>query len=255
MANTLFTGKVYHHFEVLASTNAYAQALLSKNKPAEGTVVRADSQSAGQGQFGSRWESAPGKNLLLSIIYYPSWLPLDRQFYLSMAVGLGVYDAAKLTIHSPAPVNIKWPNDVYVNSRKVAGILIQASLSGPVYNNATIGIGLNVNQLEFDKVLPNASSLAREIGVEFNLEEVENTLFECIEARYLQLKAGQHTAIKMQYEAVLYRKGRSGRYKLTANGEIFEGTILGTTEAGHLLMETFSGVTSFDLKEIQFLPG
>ncbi|HRI60574.1 MAG TPA: hypothetical protein PK228_12640, partial [Saprospiraceae bacterium] len=94
MTNTLFIGKVYHRFDELPSTNDWAAELLAKSKPPEGTAVRADSQSAGRGQYGSRWESAAGKNLTISIILYPRWLEVSAQFYLSMAVALGVQDAA-----------------------------------------------------------------------------------------------------------------------------------------------------------------
>lgn len=86
MTNTLFIGKVYHRFDQLPSTNDWAAELLAKSKPPEGTVVRADSQSAGRGQFGSRWESVAGKNLTISIILYPRWLEVSAQFYLSLSL-------------------------------------------------------------------------------------------------------------------------------------------------------------------------
>ena len=93
MANTLFIGKVYYRFDELPSTNDRAAELIAKSKPPEGMVVRADSQSAGRGQFGSRWESDSGKNLTFSVILYPTWLDVSAQFYLSMAIALGVHDA------------------------------------------------------------------------------------------------------------------------------------------------------------------
>ena len=97
MENTLFTGKVYHHFDELPSTNDHALELIAlahkgtaKSKPPEGTVVRADTQTAGRGQYGSRWLTQGGQNLTLSVILYPIWLEISAQFYLSMAVALAL---------------------------------------------------------------------------------------------------------------------------------------------------------------------
>ncbi|MCB0545397.1 MAG: hypothetical protein KDC70_17850, partial [Saprospiraceae bacterium] len=92
MANTLFIGKVYHRFDQLPSTNDHAAELIAKSTPPEGTVIRAASQTAGRGQFGSRWESAAGKNLTLSVILYPDWLEAGAQFHLSMATALALHD-------------------------------------------------------------------------------------------------------------------------------------------------------------------
>ncbi|MCB9316079.1 MAG: hypothetical protein H6569_08075 [Lewinellaceae bacterium] len=108
MANTLFIGKVYLQFDELPSTNDYALELLAKSKPPEGTVIRAASQSAGRGQFGSQWESQAGKNLLISIILFPKWLLASEQFRLSEATALAVWetimdalDSANLTADHP----------------------------------------------------------------------------------------------------------------------------------------------------------
>ncbi|MCB0573965.1 MAG: biotin--[acetyl-CoA-carboxylase] ligase, partial [Saprospiraceae bacterium] len=183
MANTLFIGKVYHRFDQLPSTNDHAAELIAKSTPPEGTVIRAASQTAGRGQFGSRWESAAGKNLTLSVILYPDWLEAGAQFHLSMATALALHDTVysivqnlpdesllkagepstvyrlPSTVHRPpSTVKIKWPNDLYLGDRKAAGILIQNSLSGAHLQSSILGIGLNVNQPEFDPSLPNPGS-------------------------------------------------------------------------------------------------
>ncbi|MBC7777220.1 MAG: hypothetical protein H7246_17440, partial [Phycisphaerae bacterium] len=133
MSNTLFVGKVYHRFDELPSTNDWAAQLVAqarshpplqgvggwtaKTKPPEGTVVRAANQTAGRGQLGSQWHSSPGENLLLSIIFYPTWLEAQAQFYLSMAVALGLNDVIgslghSSFGHSSLGHSIKWPNDL-----------------------------------------------------------------------------------------------------------------------------------------------
>ncbi len=280
MSNTLFVGKVYHRFDELPSTNDWAAELLApssaspphlggqgggaKTKPPEGTVVRAANQTAGRGQLGSSWQSSPGENLLLSIILYPTWLEAQAQFYLSMAVAVGLHDmlSSMVNLQSSIPnrqsqiVNrksIKWPNDLYLNDRKTAGILIQNSLSGSNLQSSIVGIGLNVNQLELPEDLPNATSLALAYGQKLDLDEVAERLFECLERRYLQLKASHRSAIKAEYEENLWRRGQPSRFVRIADGSEFEGVILGVTERGMLRVETSKGVEEFEVKQLGFV--
>ncbi len=263
MANTLFIGKVYLRFDELSSTNDYAGELLasgvsqtgninSKSKPAEGTVIRADTQSAGRGQFGSQWKSEAGKNLTFSVILYPAWLEISAQFHLSMAMALALHDAVSSLPSGALPVHIKWPNDLYVGDRKAAGILIQNSISGTDIQSSVVGIGLNINQLEFDPVLPNPTSLALSFGQNFDPEQLDDLLFECIERRYLQLKAGHRAAIQSAFEALLFRRGVESIFAETVNGQVFSGIILGVTDSGQLRVLTKQGERAFSVKEIRF---
>lgn len=252
MTNTLFIGKVYHRFDELPSTNDWAAELLAKSKPPEGAVVRADSQSAGRGQFGSRWESAAGQNLTLSVILYPYWLEVHAQFYLSMAVALALRD----TVHdqcATTPLTVKWPNDLYLGNRKTAGILILNALLGQYLQSSIVGIGLNINQTEFDSSLPNPTSLAMFFGKKFDLDEVAGRLFECLERRYLQLKSGQRAAIKADYEMALFRFGILSEFIRVADGSEFTGSVRGVTELGRLRVETGLGEETFEAKEIRFV--
>jgi len=273
MTNTLFIGKVYHRFDELPSTNDWAAELLAKSKPPEGTVVRADSQSAGRGQFGSRWESAADKNLTLSVILHPTWLEAQAQFYLSMAVSLALHDVVAeggggraegetpSALHPlpstlyllPSTLKVKWPNDLYLGNRKTAGILIQNSISGQHLQASVVGIGLNVNQMEYAPALPNPTSLALFFGKNFDLDELAERLFECLERRYLQLKSGQRAAIKAEYEQSLFRHGQPSKFIRTSNGSEFTGTIRGVTEAGRLCVETDFGEETFEMKEVRFV--
>ena len=126
--DTLFIGR--NHIEVpsVNSTNEYAPTLLSKSKPPEGTVISTQDQYAGRGQIGSSWESQPGKNISLSIILYPIFLPIAQQFLLNQCISLAIFDLADK--YFPKKTEIKWPNDIYVKGKKVAGILIQNTISG-----------------------------------------------------------------------------------------------------------------------------
>ncbi|MCC7465164.1 MAG: biotin--[acetyl-CoA-carboxylase] ligase [Saprospiraceae bacterium] len=272
MSNTLFIGKVYHCFDELPSTNDWAAEFIAlgqkgaaKTRPPEGTVVRAANQTAGKGQLGSRWQSKPGENLLLSIILYPTWLDAMAQFYLSMAAALALRDLAveaigrrmSLQPDESAPlsdvsstVKIKWPNDLYLGDKKAAGILIQNVISGANLQSSIVGIGLNVNQTEFPADLPNATSLALNTGTNFNPDELAERLFECLEKRYLQLKSGQKAAIKDEYETHLWRRGISSQYIRHSDHTVFEGVIQGVNAQGNLLIQTAEGIATFEVKEV-----
>lgn len=214
-------------------------------------MVWADSQSAGRGQFGSRWESAAGQNLTLSIILYPNWLEIKDQFYLSMTIALALVDTAKqhLGLPSAIPVTAKWPNDLYLGHQKSAGILIQNSLSGHQWVSAIVGIGFNVNQLSFPEMPIPPISMALATGHTSDLDAVAETLFECIERRYLQLKAGHRAEIQAEYENCLFRRGILSDFQ-RPDGEIFQGTITGVHSDGRLCIETTQGKELFGLKEV-----
>ena len=257
MANTLFIGKVYHRFDELASTNDYARELLAKSKPPEGTVIRAASQSAGRGQYGSRWLSTPGDNLLLSIILYPTWLSANEQFHLSEAVALAVLDVVRLQIkrRQGPPLlraTVKWPNDIYLDDRKTAGILIQNALSGFNLQSAVVGIGLNANQREFPPEAPKATSLSLTSGEPADLDALADTLFACVEQRYLQLKSGQTAALRSEYLQNLYGLGEHRTF-IRADGSRFEGAIQGVAEEGRLVIRTGAGEELFGVKEVGFV--
>ncbi|MCB0545078.1 MAG: hypothetical protein KDC70_16240, partial [Saprospiraceae bacterium] len=153
----------------------------------------------------------------------------------------------------PSTVKIKWPNDLYLGDRKAAGILIQNSLSGAHLQSSILGIGLNVNQTEFDPSLPNPGSLASAYGRLFDLETVADTLLEYLERRYLQLKAGQRQEISADYGDRLYRLDTPAQFA-RKDGSVFAGTVRGVGTDGRLRVEKESGETDiFDLKEIRFL--
>lgn len=265
MTNTLFTGKVYYRFDELPSTNDYARDLLAKSRPSEGTVVRAASQTAGRGQFGSSWITEPGANLTLSVILYPNWLKISDQFRLSEAVALAVRDTVSITVDGRrctvdgagptvhrTPYTIKWPNDIYLGDRKTAGILIQNTLSGNLLEASVIGIGLNVNQVMFPPGAPNATSLALATGSVFDLNQVGDALLECLERRYLQLKSGQSAELRAEYQAHLYGFGRLRNF-LRPDGSAFSGTIQGVQPDGRLVVSINGDVEIFAVKAIQMM--
>lgn len=251
--NTLFVGKVVISFAQLGSTNSFATEYLSKNKPSEGTVISTRHQFEGRGQVGSSWESEAGKNIAMSVILYPKFLSIAQQFYLSKSVALAVRDFLVNELPSSANVWVKWPNDVYINDKKIAGILIQNSIAKHQIKHSVVGIGININQIAFQSDAPNPTSLQLETQQNFNLEALNQNLYWHVEKRYLQLKASRWSSIDKDYHKYLYKKGILSSFKDVENNLIFKGTIAGTSANGQLLIATDDGLKRFDMKTVRFL--
>ncbi len=169
---------------------------------------------------------------------------------LTQAVSLGV--RAAIVPHLSEGVSVKWPNDVYAGTRKLAGILIQNAISGSRIQYSVVGIGLNVNQASFSAELPNPTSLALETAQTYDLETLTADLCLSIEQRYLQLKRGDHESLRRDYLQRLYRYGQPAHFRIP-DGPAFRGVISGVAESGHLLVEYDGRVAAFALKEIQFV--
>jgi BirA family biotin operon repressor/biotin-[acetyl-CoA-carboxylase] ligase len=189
----MIIGSEIMYFPELSSTNSYAIQLLGSGRPAEGTIVRAGFQTAGRGQPGNKWESESGKNLLFSIITYPSRIKAHEQFIISMALSLGVHDFVRSKIKG---CTIKWPNDIYVKNDKIAGILIENSLSGPRISYSVAGIGFNLNQEKFNGNAPNPVSLKLLTGEDYDPEITLSAMASFLDERYSQLINGEFRQIR-----------------------------------------------------------
>jgi len=228
------------------STNTIAMELGQLNSAVEGTLVITDAQVAGRGQRGGSWTSEPGKNLTLSLIFKPTFLKADQQFWLTRVIALAVADY--LSSKGKGSVKVKWPNDVLVDEHKVCGILIENSISGSSIQFSVVGIGLNINQLTFYKL--NATSLKQVTGFDYILENELHALLQVIETRYLQLREGKRDLLERDYLKNLYRLGEQHLF-ITSTGSI-QGTIMGVDSQGRLLLQTESGTQAYDLKDIRF---
>ncbi len=246
----IFVGKILHIFEELDSTNRYAQQLLLQGEVVEGTVIQAFSQTAGRGQMGSFWWSAKGENLTFSVVLRPHFLAINQQFSLNQAVALAIHDFLKTFIGTG--LRIKWSNDILVNEKKICGILVENSLQNNQIASSIVGIGLNINQLNFEN-LSTATSLAAICGQKYDLNDLRTELLDCLEARYFQLRAGRIKQLQKDYLAVLYRYGEDACYEKTATNAVFWGRIVGIAADGKLEIMHQDGIEAFGLKEIKFL--
>lgn len=229
------------------STNSEAQRLLQQRLHVEGTVVITDNQTAGRGQQGSIWASEPGKNLTFSIALKPKFLSPNFQFYLSMAVSLGLYDCL-LHFLPNETIKIKWPNDIMVNDKKICGILIENQVVNQRIDRSVVGIGLNINQRFFP--MPQATSMNLEYEKVFDLNTVFSVLLEKIEARYLRLKAGELEKLKRAYEENLYWRDELNEF--VVDNQTQQGIVKGVSEEGKLCVLLNGEPRYFVFKEIRY---
>lgn len=247
-ANTLFVGKNVVFVPECHSTNTLASQLSQNSPVSEGTVVITRHQTAGRGQRGNTWTVQPGLNLTLSVSLNPGFLAIKNQFFLNITTSLAVRDV--LVEHlSMADISIKWPNDILVHGRKICGILIENQLTGSAIQNSIVGIGLNVNQNNFE--LANATSMVLESKRQFDLQEIFESLMGKLEARYLQLRQQKYTVQKTEYLQSLYRRGE--RHHFEAGGATFQGEIVGVDEEGRLAVNAGNQMRYFEVKQIRYL--
>ncbi len=251
---TLFIGQNIFRLKVVDSTNNYAAGLLrqsgstERKKIFEGTLVIASFQEQGRGQRGNQWQSKDGENLTFSLILFPQFLKPSEQFFLNKIISLGVYDFLG-SLHVKK-IAIKWPNDIMVKGKKIAGILIENTLRSNEILSSVIGIGININQQNFEKI-PNAISLRKIIGKKADLDKCLEKLCGFIESRYLQLKTNR-TNIDKDYLNCLYQKNLTKKYKIKGIELVAE--ISGVTPAGFLILQKMNGEEIFcDFKEVEFL--
>jgi BirA family biotin operon repressor/biotin-[acetyl-CoA-carboxylase] ligase len=247
---TLFTGRLSRLLPETDSTNARMAEWIRHEPVPEGAAVRALRQTAGRGQRGAAWESDPGKNLLQSFVFYPTFVDAKCIFLLNKTFSLGVYDFVRDFLGEH--VSVKWPNDIYFRTKKVAGILLENTLSGPTLTSSILGIGINVNQHDFSPALPNPASFSSITGMAYTLDLLFNSLCASIERRYLLLRNGGHQKIEADYLEVLYGFGKPRTFE--SSGQQFTAIIRGVDDAGRLLVEQDQkDLLRFDLKEITFL--
>ncbi len=235
--------------EKLTSTNSYAAQLLTSKDLQEGTIVQAGFQTTGKGQIGSKWESEKGKNLIFSIILYPSMILPSEEFLISMTISLGIRDFLNRFTDK---CKIKWPNDIYINNDKIAGILIEHSLMSNKIKSTIAGIGLNLNQFSFLSDAQNPVSLKMITGLEHDLNLSLEELLSDLDKRYAQLIKGEYSKIRNEYKLQLYRFNEWSNY--SDSGGQFWGRIISVTREGRLQIENREGeVYEYSFKEVEFI--
>lgn len=240
-------GNVIKYRAALPSTNTLAMSLLSEGAT-EGTIVITDDQTQGRGQKGTVWKSSPGENLTFSLILRPQNIE-HRLFALTQVVAI----ALRETILESCPgeeVLIKWPNDILLNKKKVAGVLAESQWEGTSLKGSVIGMGINLNQVSFEEEISHkATSLALETGNMIDKKSLLWNLLDHLEKRITGLYRGDHPG--RTYLSMLY--GYQEPVKVRWEDEEGEYPVLGVNSAGHVAIQLSHGIRHFDLKEIEFI--
>ncbi|MBE9487889.1 MAG: biotin--[acetyl-CoA-carboxylase] ligase [Bacteroidetes bacterium] len=233
------------HLDTIESTNDFVR----KENLCD-VVVYAGNQTKGRGQRGNTWQSEPNKNLTFSFAVQPTFLDASRQFEMSMIVSLAVVDTLSIFgIDS----TIKWPNDIYVGDKKIAGILIENEIVGNgKFSRCLVGIGLNVNQKSFSEDIPNPISMKQSAGSIFDILEVLEEFIDAFKKRYAQLKENSSKAILDKYTSLLFRRGEF--YEFSDKEGSFKGKILGVGDYGVLLIQRQDNtISEYQFKEVAYI--
>lgn len=237
------------HIEETDSTNNYLKNLLLRQDVEEGTVIFTDFQTSGKGQKGNGWESERGKNLLFSVVLYPSMIKASGQFVISQIASLAVADVLSQYTED---ITIKWPNDIYRKKKKICGILVENDLMGDTICQSVLGIGININQEKFESNAPNPVSLRQITGKKYGLKKLLDQVVQNILFNYSVLKSDNINYIRERYARFLYQ--RTGFHLYSDGNHTFSARIKEVEDTGLLVLETEKGeIRKFTFKEIVYL--
>jgi len=220
------------HFQICDSTNDEAAKWAQEGAP-HGAVVRADAQSRGRGRLGRAWNSPADCGLYFSVLARPQKLALEHAARLTIVAALACARGIEEIIGRK--MNVKWPNDVVLNERKIGGILCEAHAKENEIDFAIIGIGINVN-FQRDDLPPNvkipASSLLLETRRRWELDDVLYAVGNQFDTLFDQLQSGAWNALREEFAARDILQNR--RVRVETPGEIYEGVSDGLDEDGIL---------------------
>jgi BirA family transcriptional regulator, biotin operon repressor / biotin---[acetyl-CoA-carboxylase] ligase len=233
-----------HHFYKIGSTNTAAMAAAADGA-AEGSVFLAEEQTAGRGRGSNSWQSPRSTGIYCSVILRPA-LPPSEILTLSLAAGLAVHGAIR-QVDSRVTPDLKWPNDVLIDGKKVCGILTEMNAEATRVRYIVVGIGINVNQASFPKELP-ATSLRLVTGSEWSRVELAAALLKSLDREYRQLledSDARDSILRRFKEHSSWVQGKDVR--IEENGSSlestsFEGKTEGLDARGFLLVRTAKGI-------------
>lgn len=237
LRGSLFASHLHHFFKI-GSTNTAAMAAAATGAP-EGTIVVAEEQTAGRGRGANSWQSPRSTGIYCSAIFRPS-LPPSEVLPLSLAAGLAVQEAIRQVDSRVAP-DLKWPNDVLIDGKKVCGILTEMNAEATRVRYVVVGIGINVNQHNFPKEL-QATSLRMVTGSQWSRVELAAALLKSLDREYrvlLENPNAREAILRRFVEGSSWAEGK--KVRIEENGSAFEGTTQGLDSRGFLLVRTPHG--------------
>ena len=224
------------------STNNFAAKLINQGLGSHGSVILAENQTNGRGQMQSEWQSETAQNILSSFIFEFSTVDSKTLFDVNNLVSIVLLEFLQLY---SLEAQIKWPNDILVGKKKIAGILVENKFLGSKLTHSIVGIGLNVNQLSFPN-LNAATSMQLETSQNYSIESLWFSLIETFLGS--ETKRGY---LKNIYKNNLFGKDQSRSFMIDNN--IVDGTIRGVDAYGRLALELEGKVHYFQNKQLKFL--
>lgn len=235
--------------DAIDSTNDFLKGMSAKQELENYTVVTAENQTKGKGQMGSVWNSEKSKNLIMSVFIKDLLVGVEEIYQLNVATALAVIQVLKT--FGIKNLSIKWPNDIMSDNFKLAGILIENSVKSDGSITSIIGIGLNVNQTNFEN-LPKASSMAVVANSNFDKEELVVLIVERLKANF-ELLGSNSQILWDNYLEFLFKKEVPMAFAIDGQ-KPFMGIIKGVSATGKLLLLLENeSVAEFGVKEIQML--
>ena len=234
--------------DTVDSTNNYAMAKVHAGMASHGMAWFTQQQTAGKGQRGKGWETEPGKNIAMSLVLQPEPLNAKLQFYLSAAIALACFEF--FSGYAGDETKIKWPNDLFWRDRKAGGVLIENVFHGKKWKWAIAGIGININQTNFDKSMKNPVSLKQITGKEFDTVALAKELYAMLMKNISELNAKSSEKILEDYNKHLYKLNNN--VVLKKDDINFNTVIKAVSPEGRLL--TVDAVDrQFDFGEVEWV--
>jgi BirA family biotin operon repressor/biotin-[acetyl-CoA-carboxylase] ligase len=230
------------------STNNYAMGLLRTNAAVHGLGVFAKEQTAGKGRRGKVWQSIKGQNIMMSVAIDTNGLLVPQQFEISVVAALATFDL--FFFYYKENLKIKWPNDIFLSDRKAAGILIENIIKGDVWQWSVIGIGANINQLDFEYMDNNPVSLKELTNKTYDVINLAERLKQNVLERYQQLKNNAFDKMMTEYNKNLF--GLNTKVKLKKGNNVFETTIEGVSDQGELITKDIRE-NRFSFDEVEWI--
>ena len=236
---------VKNHIQLddVSSTNLYLRKLIKDKSINENILVSTNYQKKGRGQRSNIWESEKNMNILISFLYVHPTNNYDL-FKFNMLISLAIYDF--LSKYFKTGLKIKWPNDLMINNKKIAGVLVQNIESN---FKSIIGVGININQKEFKNFSPQATSFSNELNKEFNRNELILELMNNFE-NYL-INYFQFNDLKNSYMLKIYKFKQQTNF--LNNLKEFKGEIMNFNSSGEIIIKSGDEFLSFKNGEIKMI--
>lgn len=236
------------HLKETNSTNRYLRQLMQEKSLSKQVVVVADYQTKGLGQVGNYWESARGENLLFSLLLFPHEISLDSFFVLSQLVSLSIKQVLDKYTDE---ITIKWPNDIYWKDKKIAGILIENDIASKEILQSIVGVGININQTDFQSDAPNPISLKQILHKEYEPFDILYDFLTAFQAMYLRFLHGEEKTLSTMYRQSLYRG--EGYHPFEDEEGTFEARVSKVDSLGFLYLEDCEGrMRKYAFKEVRY---